>query len=239
MFAGVQNHEAFFFLTVTNLTARNNIQPRRWGMLVQVTEDGTPANNTAYILRRGLASTDINDNNNWQTLSAFIGGVINFAAPNYFPISNGTNLLSSKLQQLGTFEGTLFTGNNILYSDVVSNFSGTVTSGNVSTQVLIDSTIAALIANSSALCFDFTLVGVRSDGTQSFRARRRGVFRKDSGGTFVLDGQEALELIESDAGAVAGMVLVVNSSLPAATLTMGGASNQYKIKGISRLTVTI
>lgn len=73
MFAGVQNHEAFFFLTVTDLTARNNIQPRRWGMIIQVTEDGTPANNVAWILVRGLSNTDINDNDNWQELSDYIG----------------------------------------------------------------------------------------------------------------------------------------------------------------------
>lgn len=62
----------FFFLTVDDITERNNVQPRRWGMMVNVTDDGTPANNTTWVLVKGLVNTDINDNANWQTLAAYL-----------------------------------------------------------------------------------------------------------------------------------------------------------------------
>lgn len=64
----------FFFLTVTNITQRNSVQPRRWGMMVDVTDDGTPANNTTWVLVKGLSNTNINDNTNWQTLADYAGG---------------------------------------------------------------------------------------------------------------------------------------------------------------------
>jgi len=64
----------FFFLTVDNITVRNSVQPRRWGMMVQVTDDGTGSNNTTWVLVKGLSNTDINDNANWQTIANYAGG---------------------------------------------------------------------------------------------------------------------------------------------------------------------
>ena len=63
----------FFFLTVDSITARDNVQPRRWGMQVEVTDDPTSENNTTWILKKGLANTDINDNDNWQKLVNIAG----------------------------------------------------------------------------------------------------------------------------------------------------------------------
>jgi hypothetical protein len=95
--AGPVNFGYFFFLTVADLAGRNNVQPRRWGMMVEITDDGTPANNTTWILVKGLANTNINDNTNWQTLSDFIISIINTAAANEIPKSDGTNLVPSGL----------------------------------------------------------------------------------------------------------------------------------------------
>lgn len=70
--AGSVNFGYFFFLTVLNITDRNSLQPRRWGMQIQVTDDTTPSNNTTWILIKGLANSDINDNSNWQTIASYL-----------------------------------------------------------------------------------------------------------------------------------------------------------------------
>ena|SRR5688572_5709467 len=95
--AGTVNFGYFFFLTVDTIALRNTVQPRRWGMMVEVTDDGTPANNTTWILVKGLSNTNINDNTNWQALTDFIISVINTAAADELPKSDGTNLGPSGL----------------------------------------------------------------------------------------------------------------------------------------------
>lgn len=57
---------------VNTVALRNKVQPRRWGMMVAVLIDPNPANNTIWVLVYGLSDTNKNNNNNWQTLSAFV-----------------------------------------------------------------------------------------------------------------------------------------------------------------------
>lgn len=53
----------FFFLTQSSIALRNNVQPRRWGMEVNVINDGT------YELVYNSVTTDINDNANWVKIA--------------------------------------------------------------------------------------------------------------------------------------------------------------------------
>ena len=50
------------------LSERNNIisERREWGMIVNVYNDATPANNTSWILKYGKVNTTITDNLNWE-----------------------------------------------------------------------------------------------------------------------------------------------------------------------------
>lgn len=48
-----------------DVTVRNSVQPRRWGMRVTVYNDPTPANNGDYVLSYGEANTNRQDNANW------------------------------------------------------------------------------------------------------------------------------------------------------------------------------
>ena len=59
------NSSFFFFLTVRTIEERNNLQPRRWGMIVTVTSDPTTGNNKDYYLKYSATNADINDNDNW------------------------------------------------------------------------------------------------------------------------------------------------------------------------------
>lgn len=53
---------------VRNLRQRNTVQPRRWGMMVTVTDDDGVANNTTWVLVRGQADANKNNNSNWATI---------------------------------------------------------------------------------------------------------------------------------------------------------------------------
>ncbi len=53
---------------------RNRVVLRRWGMQVTVTDDPTSANNTTWVLVKGLSSDDKKDNANWQTITDYAGG---------------------------------------------------------------------------------------------------------------------------------------------------------------------
>jgi hypothetical protein len=57
---------------VLNVTLRNNVQPRRWGMFVTVTDDSTSSNNTTWVLVKGLSDNDRNNNSNWQTIADWL-----------------------------------------------------------------------------------------------------------------------------------------------------------------------
>jgi hypothetical protein len=59
---------------VLTVALRNAVQPRRWGMTFTVTNDATSANNTTWVLVRGLSDTNKNNNSNWQTLADYVGG---------------------------------------------------------------------------------------------------------------------------------------------------------------------
>lgn len=114
--AGGVNFGYFFFLTVDSVTLRNSVQPRRWGMMVQVTDDGTPANNTTWVLVKGLSNTDINDNANWQTLEDYAGGG---ATP---PGGNDTEI---QFNDGGTFGGFgEWDGTNMIVPGTVIGQSG-------------------------------------------------------------------------------------------------------------------
>lgn len=56
------------------LTMRNNLAPglRQWGMFFTVTNDPTSANNTTWVLVRGLDDNDITNNDNWQTIDEWL-----------------------------------------------------------------------------------------------------------------------------------------------------------------------
>ncbi len=57
-----------------SVALRNKVQPRRWGMMVTVIIDPTPANNTTWILVYNLVDTNKNNNSNWQTLADYVAG---------------------------------------------------------------------------------------------------------------------------------------------------------------------
>lgn len=57
---------------VNTVAIRNKTYPRRWGMMVTVIIDATPANNTIWILVYNLVDTNKNNNANWQTLIDYV-----------------------------------------------------------------------------------------------------------------------------------------------------------------------
>jgi hypothetical protein len=59
---------------VNTVALRNKTYPRRWGMMVTVITDPTPANNTTWVLVYNLVDTNKNNNANWQTLANYAGG---------------------------------------------------------------------------------------------------------------------------------------------------------------------
>jgi hypothetical protein len=85
-------------ISVATVAARNATAPggkqRVWGMLVTVIAD-----NTTYELKRGLASTNILDNSNWQVMASGGGGTTTLKSQAFawaggntgqFTVSNGT-----------------------------------------------------------------------------------------------------------------------------------------------------
>lgn len=84
-----------------NLTQRNNVQPRRWGMMVTVTEDATAGNNTTWVLVRSLVDTNKNNNSNWQKIVDWLsGGLSSNIVREYF---NGDDVTTAfDISQAGT-----------------------------------------------------------------------------------------------------------------------------------------
>lgn len=124
---------------------------------------------------------------------------------------------------------------NVTVEEVISAFSGTITSSGVSTQQIYDPT---LLSNNSSIEVEFTIVGIKTDGTSSFSVTRKALFRKDNSGTVTMDVQGTTDLKELTASTVSSLALLVNSGSPSATLTMGGSSGTYNIKGISKVIIS-
>lgn len=170
----------------------------------------------------------VRDNGAWETLSYLTNG----AGSNVFPLSNGTNLVGSSLSTFGsTLTNVTMTGNNITQT-VNANFTGTITSAGSDTQILIDET---QFSNNTALEIEFCIVGIKSDGSASFSAKRSAIVRQDNTGTWTVDVQGTVEIKESVGGTVSSLNIVINGSVPSATLVMGGASGTYTIRGSSRV----
>lgn len=64
-------------IEVATVTARNAISlgKRKWGMFATVITDPTPANNTTWVLVRGLSDTTKSTNANWQKMSDWLAGL--------------------------------------------------------------------------------------------------------------------------------------------------------------------
>ncbi len=112
-----------------SVALRNKVQPRRWGMMVTVITDPTPANNTTWILVYNLVDTNKNNNSNWQTLADYIAasggggsvsaldtdvtdaGNVNAAETTVYSYNLAANTLDTNLQAVygksaGTFVGS-------------------------------------------------------------------------------------------------------------------------------------
>src|SRR5687768_6777388 len=54
------------------IATRNSVGNRQWGMFFTVTDDPTPANNTTWVLVKGLVDDSKANNNNWQTIGEWL-----------------------------------------------------------------------------------------------------------------------------------------------------------------------
>lgn len=189
----------FFFLTVDSITDRDNVQPRRWGMIVTITDDATPANNTQWILVKSLVNTDINDNSNWQTLAAyltaigigpggssgdiqlnngsgaFVGGLGNMtSARTSLPVTSGTGASGLRLTNANEF--------NYEYHTLLSaSYNGGALSANI-----LD---VANVKVSSTFILEAIVSGVQTSGTAGstgFTFKLIAAFRVTSAGVLAI-----------------------------------------------------
>lgn len=133
-----------------NLTKRNAIRTRRWGMRVTVYGDSTPANNGDYVLTYNQASTNRQDNSNWvkvADIGATWGGgggsytFTNGLYDNAGSVELGTSLITKDTAllwdgavkrdfKIGANDSSAFinvvggTGQLYLYSDFLTYISG-------------------------------------------------------------------------------------------------------------------
>lgn len=183
----------FFFLTVENLTARNTVQPRRWGMMVSVTDDGTASNNTTWVLVKGLSNTNINDNTNWQNIEDYVNAGTtppagsansiqynNAGAFGGFGEWDGSNLVvpGTLIGQNGSFGFNLRESAANPYNN--SQFTNwgfwdqTGASGQIDRNVFLTDTVTDAIA--TVLLFG---QGVSEDGSEGISKVIAASFRKD------------------------------------------------------------
>jgi hypothetical protein len=86
---------------VNTVALRNQVYPRRWGMMVTVIIDATTTNNTTWVLVYNLVDTNKNNNANWQTLADYAGGG-----------TGTTSILRTDLRSLATVNAALTTINS-------------------------------------------------------------------------------------------------------------------------------
>jgi hypothetical protein len=188
---------------VLTLALRNKVSPRRWGMLVTVYADLTPANNNTWILVYNLASTNKADNNNWQTLADFIGsastppggapGTVqwnNAGAFAGFGSFNGTSRLSSMpaqyIQEIGVSKYENF------IQVAGGNFAGALVTNLISSFPSIpNNSIITVILNVST-------IQENSPGATGFSYQVQGVFRKNNAGTISRIGSSTVLWTNND-----------------------------------------
>lgn len=108
---------------VLTITKRNAVRPRRWGMRVTVTDDSTSANNTTWVLVKGLSDTNRYNNSNWQTEANYIG-------------AGGSS----------SFSNEAFAANGVLTQFVVSTSGATIYMVEVGGQVMRPTTDYSVVA---------------------------------------------------------------------------------------------
>lgn len=100
-----QFHSDQWHHDAANITIRDGIKSRRWGVRVTVYDDPTPANNGEWVLSYNLVSTDLQDNANWFK-TADIGQVWGGGAPVVYTFTNGVEEAAGVVS-LATVPGTI------------------------------------------------------------------------------------------------------------------------------------
>jgi hypothetical protein len=186
--------------------AIRNLHPvsmRKWGMLITVTNDPTPANNITWLLKYNEASTDKADNDNWVDAVTVYGGDLPTILASLLAATSDKHILFNDGDTIGGFGewdktlARLLLGGNLVIDNpytftlrkssadpntklvIISDWTGGAkTVGQVGNIDLNVFNSGGAINDSVATIFVLAQ-GVKSDGSMGFSKILTASFRKD------------------------------------------------------------